>query len=197
MAEPDARLKKNASDGQRPIVQWYGTHPVENIASMDVYRESLLREISPDDEFEIRCWPPAGSWNPEQESPPGGGPISRLVRAVKKYSVYARGVGKTPSDTSIVHLLDHSMAHLLPAVPSNIKTVVTVHDLIPLSYPGEQTPAQQQRFRRKVENFVLADAIIAVSQFTKSEIVTKPGIDSEWCRMALTFPKWNTKTALP
>ena len=184
MADPDEERKQEAGDWQRLIVQWYGSHPAENIASMDVYREGLLREISPDDDFEIRCWPEAGSWNPKGESSSGGdGSLSRLVRAVKKYPAYAQRVRNTSADTGIVHFLDHSMAHLLPAVPAGMKTVVTVHDLIPLSYPGEQTTAQKRRFRRNVENLVHADAVIAVSEFTKSEIVEQLGIDPERIRV--------------
>jgi glycosyltransferase involved in cell wall biosynthesis len=179
MADSGAKPGSKIGGRQRPIVQWYGTHPAENIASMDVYRESLLREISPDDDFEIRCWPPAGSWNGGLGGCTGKGPLSRFVRAIKKYSAYARRVRNTPACTAVVHLLDHSMAHLLPDVPVGMKTVVTVHDLIPLSYPGELTPSQQKRFLRNVENLRCADAIIAVSEFTKSEIVEHLGIDPE------------------
>ena len=183
MADSDVRAAQRTAGRQRRVVQWYGTHPAENIASMDVYRESLLREISADDDFEIRCWPPAGSRNPKAGNGAGGGPLSRIIRAGKKYPGYARRVRATPTDTDIVHLLDHSMAHLLRSVPAGIKTVVTVHDLIPLRYPGEQTPAQQKRFRRNVENLRDADAMVAVSEFTRSEIVERLGICRERIRV--------------
>ena len=177
MADLGDESMQEVVDRQAPVVQWYGTHPAENIPSMDVYRESLLREVSPKDDFEFRCWPEAGSWDPKVENS-AVGTLSRLVRAVKKYPGYTRRVRNTPRDTAIVHFLDHSMAHLLPQVPFGMKTVVTVHDLIPLGCPGEQTPAQHNRFRRNAENLVRADAIIAVSEFAKSEIVAHLGIDS-------------------
>ncbi|MGJ8634975.1 MAG: glycosyltransferase family 4 protein, partial [Luteolibacter sp.] len=60
---------------------------------------------------------------------------------------------------------------LLPWVPKGMKKVVTVHDLIPLRFPGELNPAQQNRFKQWVSCIEQADAIVSVSEYTKREIV--------------------------
>lgn len=70
----------------------------------------------------------------------------------------------------IAHILDHSWAGLLPHVSGAASKVVTVHDLIPLRFPGELTPSQVERFRLWVAHLAQADAVIADSAYTKSEV---------------------------
>jgi glycosyltransferase involved in cell wall biosynthesis len=78
----------------------------------------------------------------------------------------------------IVHILDHSWADLLPFVPRRALTVVTVHDLIPLRFPAELSAAQAGRFAKWVGHLKQADAIIAVSEYTKREVGDLLGIDA-------------------
>lgn len=70
----------------------------------------------------------------------------------------------------IAHVLDHSWADMLPCIQPGILKVVTVHDLIPLRYPAELSAAQAARFKSWVAHLDDADAVIAVSEYTKSEI---------------------------
>ena len=79
----------------------------------------------------------------------------------------------------VVHVLDHSWSDMLLFVPKNALKVVTVHDLIPLRYPGELSKSQSARFRSWVGCLHLADAIIAVSQYTKDETSELLGIEEK------------------
>lgn len=107
---------------------------------------------------------------------PEGRRKSFLYRQLTRRLFYPLKV-RTTGNCAIAHILDHSWADLLTAVPSGVKTVVTVHDLIPLRFPGELTPAQQARFRKWVSSVRKADAVIAVSEYTKKEVVALLGID--------------------
>lgn len=70
----------------------------------------------------------------------------------------------------ILHLLDHSFAHLLPFVRPQVRTVVTVHDLIPLVESGDLTPAQIARFSKTVQQMKKADRLVCVSDHTRDEV---------------------------
>lgn len=74
----------------------------------------------------------------------------------------------------------HGLSNELPfgKMPSGIKTVVTIHDLIferyPKLYPFFDTLIYKIKFRRACQN---ADAVVAVSQQTKRDIVDFYGIN--------------------
>ena len=102
--------------------------------------------------------------------------------AVKALRYYHRRLGypqkiKWRFRGDLAHILDHSWADMLPFVPRAAAKVVTVHDLIPLRYPGELKPAQLRRFRNWTSHVGDADAVIADSICTKEEVVTLLGID--------------------
>ncbi len=95
----------------------------------------------------------------------------------RRYS-YPSLIRKTTS-AAIGHVLDHSWADMLRFLPSRTLKVVTVHDLIPMRFPGELTAAQARRFQSWVSNVRCADAIIAVSEYSKHEITDLLGISPE------------------
>ena len=84
-----------------------------------------------------------------------------------------RGFGVT------VHLkedkvnLFHGLSHELPhGIPSSIKKVVTVHDLIVWRYPGFYKPFD--RFMHKIKqrhSCKIADAVVAISEQTKRDLI--------------------------
>lgn len=69
--------------------------------------------------------------------------------------------------------LYHGLSHELPAdLPSNIRSVVTVHDLIFLRYPQFYNAIDVAIYKKKVKHACAsADRIVAISQQTASDIV--------------------------
>jgi len=58
--------------------------------------------------------------------------------------------------------------------------LVTVHDLAPLVYPSEITDVSMKiQFMLTPRALKKADRIIAISEFTKGEIMRLPGIEEE------------------
>jgi len=71
----------------------------------------------------------------------------------------------------IAHVLDHSWADMLAHLPRATRKVVTVHDVIPLYQPEGLSAAQQARFAATVGMIHKADAIIADSNYTKTDLL--------------------------
>lgn len=112
----------------------------------------------------------------------------RFQRAITKYAMYPWRV-RFLRNAQLVHLLDHSYAHLLPLVPSGRRIVATVFDLVPLRDPDSLLPHQVDRFRKSVRNLRLADRIIAVSRETADDLVQILGIVRD--RICVVFPGTN------
>lgn len=65
----------------------------------------------------------------------------------------------------------HGLSHELPRVPDNVKTVVTVHDLIFLRYPEFYNPIDVKIYTTKVNQACRnADRIIAISEQTSNDV---------------------------
>lgn len=77
---------------------------------------------------------------------------------------------RTQVKSGVLHVLDHSFAGLLAQVRAPVRTVVTVHDLIPLTDAGDLTSVQQKRFLKDVTWISRADKVVCVSQHTASEV---------------------------
>lgn len=141
---------------------------------MDVYRLALcdaLKRREDSDGFEVISWP--------QGEPVLDGERSRIRKAFANYMSYPLRVRSETQRASIVHFLDHSSANLIKKIQPGALTVVTLHDLIPLRYPGELNCGQIQRFRKKANQLKEADAIIAVSEYSKNEAIELVGCDPE------------------
>ena len=143
---------------------------------MDRYWRELDRQrlAHPDESgtVDIRC--PLGT------PPEHSREASRAARVWQKYHAYpalAWLVARGPR-TRVVHLLDHSYAHLLAGMPGRgLFKIVTVHDLAPLRESGGLTDAQQRRYRRVVEHLHRADLILADSRYSAAETVNLLGIE--------------------
>jgi glycosyltransferase involved in cell wall biosynthesis len=149
-------------------VSWLPAHPVYGSVSMTRYWKLLESATLPNDPFTCNSILTASATDSQ-----GGGRIKKLLTRKLFYPATVR----TRARGEIVHILDHSWADLLPYAPQKAFKIVTVHDLIPLRFPGELTAAQEQRFRGWVFHLKQADAIIADSTYTKQEIQELLGID--------------------
>ena len=84
----------------------------------------------------------------------------------------------------LVHVLDHSFAHLLASVPRRgVRKIVTVHDLAPLRDPNDLTAAQRRRFLRTVSHVHEADLLLADSRHSADEAITLLGVAPEKVRV--------------
>ena len=110
----------------------------------------------------------------------------RWERAWQKYAAYPLRLRWATQwqGIDVVHVLDHSFAHLLASVPRRgPRRVVTVHDLAPLRDPGGLTAAQQRRFLRTVSHVHGADLLLADSRHSANEVVDLLGVAPEKIRV--------------
>jgi glycosyltransferase involved in cell wall biosynthesis len=143
---------------------WIPAHPAYGSVSMRRYWQALAEQCREGDRYRVH--------SVIQPSDEGFG--SGLAGKVQRYWQRRYGYPRTirrEFKGEIAHVLDHSWADLLCHVPAPARKVVTVHDLIPLRFPGDLSPAQLQRFRSWVGHVGTADAVIADSQYTKDEVI--------------------------
>lgn len=158
-------------------VLWLPSHPAMGAASMDRYWREL-------EHARARQGVPEG-WrivSPLGAAPDGSQRGGRLARAWHKYVGYPLAAGRAARGhgVRVVHVLDHSFAHLLAGVPERgVCKVATVHDLAPLRDGADLTPSQQARFRRTVENLRRADLVLADSRHSADEAVALLGLAPE------------------
>lgn len=137
-------------------------------ASMNRYAQELRKQSATDPT--VRFLLPPGEVAPR--------PASRLSRLLQRRLVYPLRV-RAQVKTGVLHVLDHSFASLLAQVRNGVRTVVTVHDLIPLSSPEGLSRAQQDRFAREVGFLAQADTLVCVSEFTRQEAHRRLGLPLE------------------
>jgi glycosyltransferase involved in cell wall biosynthesis len=142
---------------------------------MDRYWHELQRQAaaSPVEDGRIFC--PLGNAPAESHR---AGP---LRRALFKYLLYPWKASRLRAD--LVHLLDHSYAHLLPRLPRGVRSIATAFDLVPLADPRGLSEAQVRRFRKTVRNLSLADRVIAMSQQTERDLIRLAGVAPEKIRV--------------
>ena len=153
-------------------VGWIPAHPVYGAISMRRYWQALSECIREDDRFQIHS-----VIRPQDIQAPTG-----VLGSAKRY--WQRRVSyprllRHEFRGKIGHVLDHRWADMLPHLPKGTLKVVTVHDLIPLRFPGELTAAQSARFQGWVSHVRDADAVIADSAYTKGEVVEWLGVPEE------------------
>ena len=156
----------------RRTITWIPEHNSAASFSMRRFWLALADAARPEDRYE-----PISVIEPTEENRQAG-LYGRISRAFQRNVSYPALVRKN-FQGEIAHVLDHSWADMLDHVPSQAKRVITVHDLIPLRFPGELSKIQQSRFRRRLAQLSSAHAIIAVSDYTKSEIIDLFGIHSD------------------
>ena len=110
----------------------------------------------------------------------------RWERAWQKYAAYPLRLRWATrwATVEVVHVLDHSFAHLLASVPRRgPRRIVTVHDLAPLRDPAGLTVAQQRRFLRTVSHVHGADLLLADSRHSADETIALLGVPAEKVRV--------------
>jgi glycosyltransferase involved in cell wall biosynthesis len=95
-------------------------------------------------------------------------PAHRLLRAWHKYFAYPRLVGRIER-ADVLHVLDHSFAHVLRHAPRGARKIVTVHDIAPLA-DHTLTTAQERRFRDTLLWLSHADLLLCDSAYTAASI---------------------------
>jgi glycosyltransferase involved in cell wall biosynthesis len=107
------------------------------------------------------------------------GGTGRLSSVVRDTWWYSRGIGRGASGLDVLHCTTFRG----PAGAAT-PTVVTVHDLAILRHP-ESLPPWHRRYGRGGLGKVVraADAVVAVSEFTKAEIVELLGVPAERIRV--------------
>lgn len=126
------------------------------------YWKELWEARHQGDPFQVSCPLSLNDWQ--------GRSAGRVRRAIDRYWRYPARVGRL-APQGIVHILDHSSAHLIDKVPKGSRVVVTVHDIIPLVDAGSLSESQVERFRRVVLRLRKADHLVSVSEYTKREVV--------------------------
>jgi len=101
-------------------------------------------------------------------------PSDRYRRDFWENIVLPRALGRWNAD------LFHSPAWLLPLRPMSRATVITIHDTTHFKFPGMHNRLIGYRFRlRATRSVALADAIIAISESTKRDIIGQFRVDEE------------------
>ena len=139
-------------------IAWLPAHPDEGSVSMQRYWHNLRREfpLAAGTEWRVaEALPPAGFT-------PRAGRLRRFWSKHLAYPAAVRGLGRA----DLYHLLDHSFAHVLGALPRDARIVATVHDLAPLDEPGHLSAAQLRRFRATVGCLRRATRLVADSRAT-------------------------------
>lgn len=140
--------------------------------SMENYAEQLNLFIGNQIEFNVK------SFTPRISDFIGSLPLSDAnIMRIARFFLYPRQINKFHAD--IFHIVDHGYSHLLKGLPSQ-KTVVTVHDLIPLlAYKG-LVPGMQYRHRPYFVEYSLsflkkAALVVAVSESTRGDVIKHLG----------------------
>jgi len=166
----NGELEVDETDEQHRV-SWIPAHPSYGVLSMLRYWKSLEQAQQPDDRYQGHSvLGEAGDRSVEKQG--------KFKRIASRRFGYPRMIS-SHCQGELAHVFDHSWADMLPHVPNGTATVVTVHDLIPLRFPGNLTAAQLKRFRACVEHLKLADLIIAVSEYTRGEVCELLQIDAQ------------------
>lgn len=134
--------------------------PTERWLSMDRYADELgsaLAALGCD----VRPVTLARPW------PRLRGPANTLANYAWRYGLYPRLARREQGDVN--HILDHSYAHLIKHLDPQ-RTVVTCHDLAPLTLPAAGLGLSWRLWQRSYEAMFAAARIITISHFTRSEL---------------------------
>jgi glycosyltransferase involved in cell wall biosynthesis len=141
--------------------------PAEGWPSMDRYAASLagaLPAVLPADwELQMPMPPAALPW-----------PYAQLLGRALCYPAWAR---RRAGDLN--HILDHSYAHLLRALPAE-RTLVTVHDIAPLLFPGRRAGLSGLLWRQAWRAAQRACYIVTVSEYIAAQIRPLVGAQRIW-----------------
>ncbi len=170
--------------------------PIERWPSMDRYASRLARGLSeeaPDltisiagkiDELTAEDRHAVDEKRGEGFSPRAPTPApaaSEFRRYLNRYWTYPRRVRRLPAD--LVHVLDHSYAHMLRAHHTT-PSLVTVHDLVPVITVQREAHRWRERLRNKLLERVLlalrqARAWIVATNWLRAELAEWLGSDDQ------------------
>jgi len=152
-------------------VNWYPAHPSCKSVSMLKYWRLLEEQLSNSDKYDCESVikMPQEEWATRR---------SKIKVGISRHIAYPL-VSMAAREAKIAHVLDHSWADLVNHMPDNMLKVVTVHDLIPLAYPGDLRVTQRKRFAKIVSNLTKADLLICVSHYTAREVQSLLGISAD------------------
>jgi glycosyltransferase involved in cell wall biosynthesis len=156
--------------------------PMERWPSMDRYASRLaahLPDVAPDLKIDVAS-PIAPLTQDEsvgrrsEGGMPGApsSPLGELGRYLQRYLQYPARVRLSRAD--LVHVLDHSYAHMVRALPS-VPAVVTVHDLLPVIMVRRRAIGLRSRLRNLLLTRVLAalreaQAWIVATEWLRGEL---------------------------
>jgi glycosyltransferase involved in cell wall biosynthesis len=166
--------------------------PLEHWPSMDRYASRLvlgLRDAAPN--IEVTLAHPIGGLTTEGGVPAGGRAsdptlarlppvrLGEVHRYYRRYRTYPARVRRAAGD--VLHVLDHSYAHLLLGRGTR-PAVVTVHDLLPLITVRRRGSGLRNRIRDRLLGRVLdglrqADAWIASTEWLRTDLAEWLGRD--------------------
>jgi glycosyltransferase involved in cell wall biosynthesis len=109
------------------------------------------------------------------------GPLYGPHRYVARYVLYPWRLRRESRSAALVHILDHSYAHLLPAAKPR-RTVVTVHDLMPVIVLRSPTDSWRENLRNRflrqaLKSLRQADAYIVGTDWLRAELASWLGDD--------------------
>jgi glycosyltransferase involved in cell wall biosynthesis len=175
--------------------------PLERLPAMDKYAHRLHDWLeSSDPGFEVRLAAHIGELTREQPDGRSSGgfmrwwtqpvdpsrfvlpaPLTGPHRYVARYFFYPRRLKGEARRADLVHILDHSYAHLLPSARRR-PVIVTVHDLMPVIVLRSPTDGWREGVRNRFLRQALkalrqADAYIVGTEWLKRELATWLGDD--------------------
>ena len=132
-------------------------HPDEGWPSMDRYAESLFAALQQVID---------GKWQVDMPMPPSapGGTYAQLLYRSFRYPAWARA-----NEGNVNHILDHSYGHLLKTLDPS-RTLVTIHDVAPIRYPGQRLGLTSMAWRYAWRGLQQARHVIVVSEFAAGEV---------------------------
>lgn len=145
-------------------VTLFRDHPAEGWPSMDRYADSLLGAL----QELVRP-----GWNLRMPMPPAPlpGTYGRLLTRLLRYPLWARG-----QQGALNHIVDHSYGHLLFTLDP-ARTLVTVHDIAPLHFPGRRGGLSSLAWLLAWRGIRRARHIIADSAATAAELQNHVSLD--------------------
>lgn len=118
--------------------------------------------------------------------------LERESKGVKELQIKAVNFSKEDlSKYDLVHYPSFHPFFLTLPLGKKTKTVVTIHDLIPLIYPKYYPPGIKGRFKFLVQKVLVkrVDGVIAVSKTSKKDIVRFLGVPQEKIHVVYEAPR--------
>lgn len=149
----------------------------DNRTSMEIYSDNLEKALKPISQNFLKVnsfIPSIPNWLSRCKLPYG------IFMRYARYFSYPNQARKNQG--KINHIIDQSYGHLLNVIDFK-KTIITVHDLIPVLawkgvIQGLSYPHFPLLYKLSVSSLRKARTIIAVSQSTKSDLITYCGLDA-------------------